>query len=96
MASARCSSDTEALFNDTFWESLNIVANALDNVEARLFVDGRCVYYGLPLLESGTLGTKGNTQVRLLLLCFFFGMKKTLPRSDTSSIFSLFRLSSRI
>ena len=29
----------------------------------RLYVDGRCVYYGLPLLESGTLGTKGNTQV---------------------------------
>ena len=23
----------------------------------------RCVYYRLPLLESGTLGTKGNTQV---------------------------------
>ena len=23
----------------------------------------RCVYYNKPLLESGTLGTKGNTQV---------------------------------
>ena len=26
-------------------------------------MDRRCVYYRLPLLESGTLGTKGNTQV---------------------------------
>lgn len=26
-------------------------------------MDRRCVYYHKPLLESGTLGTKGNTQV---------------------------------
>src|SRR6185369_12542888 len=26
-------------------------------------MDRRCVYYRKPLLESGTLGTKGNTQV---------------------------------
>ena len=26
-------------------------------------MDRRCVFYQLPLLESGTLGTKGNTQV---------------------------------
>ena len=26
-------------------------------------MDRRCVYYQKPLLESGTLGTKGNTQV---------------------------------
>lgn len=38
------------------------MANALDNVQARLFVDRCCVGYGLPLLESGTSGTKGNTQ----------------------------------
>ena len=28
-------------------------------------MDRRCVYYHKPLLESGTLGTKGNTQVVL-------------------------------
>ena len=27
-------------------------------------MDRRCVYYRKPLLESGTLGTKGNTQVK--------------------------------
>jgi ubiquitin-activating enzyme E1 len=26
-------------------------------------MDRRCVFYGKPLLESGTLGSKGNTQV---------------------------------
>jgi len=39
------------------------VANALDNVEARVYMDRRCVYYNKSLLESGTLGTKGNVQV---------------------------------
>ena len=42
---------------------LDGVANALDNVEARNYMDRRCVFHRLPLLESGTLGTKGNTQV---------------------------------
>jgi len=28
-------------------------------------MDRRCVYYRKPLLESGTLGTKGNVQVVL-------------------------------
>ena len=36
--------------------------NALDNVEARTYMDAQCVFYSLPLFEAGTLGTKGNTQ----------------------------------
>lgn len=59
----RVGPDTESVFNDQFWEGLSGVTNALDNVEARKYVDRRCVYYRKPLLESGTLGTKGNTQV---------------------------------
>ena len=34
-------------------------------MQARLFVDRCCVAHQLPLLESGTSGTKGNTQVVL-------------------------------
>ena len=59
----RVGGDTEDVYNDDFFEGLDGVANALDNVEARTYMDRRCVYYRLPLLESGTLGTKGNTQV---------------------------------
>lgn len=55
--------DTEDIFDDAFWNQLDIVTNALDNVEARTYVDRRCIFYKKPLLESGTLGTKGNTQV---------------------------------
>lgn len=56
-------SETEDIFNNEFWESLDFVTNALDNIDARTYVDRRCVFFKKPLLESGTLGTKGNTQV---------------------------------
>jgi ubiquitin-activating enzyme E1 len=59
----RVGPETEGTFDDDFWESMSGVCNALDNVQARLYVDQRCVYYVKSLLESGTLGTKGNTQV---------------------------------
>lgn len=59
----RVGPETEGTFDDEFWDSLSGVCNALDNVQARLYMDQRCVYYNKPLLDSGTLGTKGNTQV---------------------------------
>ncbi len=55
--------DTENIYDDAFFNGLSGVTNALDNVTARMYMDRRCVYYRKPLLESGTLGTKGNTQV---------------------------------
>lgn len=59
----RVSPDTTNVFNEDFWRGLDGVTNALDNVEGRTYVDQRCVFFQKPLLESGTLGTKGNTQV---------------------------------
>jgi len=59
----RVGAETENVFTDKFFHNLDGVANALDNIEARTYMDRRCVYYNKPLLESGTLGTKGNTQV---------------------------------
>jgi ubiquitin-activating enzyme E1 len=61
----RVGPETEEVYNERFWESLDGVTNALDNVDARQYVDRRCVFFKKPLLESGTLGTKGNTQVVL-------------------------------
>lgn len=59
----RVGAETEDIFGDAFFGPLDFVANALDNMEARKYMDRRCVFYRRPLLESGTLGTKGNTQV---------------------------------
>lgn len=59
----RVGPETESIYDDDFFEDLTGVANALDNVDARVYMDRRCVYYRKPLLESGTTGTKGNTQI---------------------------------
>jgi len=59
----RVGPETEDVYGDDFFPTLSGVTNALDNVAARQYMDRRCVYYQKPLLESGTLGTKANTQV---------------------------------
>jgi molybdopterin/thiamine biosynthesis adenylyltransferase len=53
------------IFTDLFFETQNVVVNALDNVQARRYMDMRCVAAKVPLLESGTLGPKGHVQVIL-------------------------------
>lgn len=58
---------TEDVFNDEFWLRLDGVCNALDNMEARLYVDRQCVNYEKSLLESGTMGTGGNIGEWMLL-----------------------------
>ena len=68
----RVGAETEHIFNEKFWSNLDVVTNALDNVDARRYVDRRCVYFRKPLLESGTLGTKGNSQVYLFCNSGYF------------------------
>jgi len=73
---------TENIYDDAFFESLNGVANALDNVEARHYMDRRCVYYCKPLLESGTLGTKGNVQVVIPHMTESYGSSQDPPEKS--------------
>lgn len=47
----RVGADTEHIFNEDFWNGLDGVTNALDNVDARTYVDRRCVFFRKPLLE---------------------------------------------
>jgi ubiquitin-activating enzyme E1 len=54
------SSHPSDVFNDEFWGRLDGICNALDNMEARIYVDMQCVKYEKSLLESGTMGTSGN------------------------------------
>ena len=78
----RVSADTEHIFNEDFWDNLDGVTNALDNVEARTYVDRRCVFFRKPLLESGTLGTKGNTQVVLPFYTESYSSSQDPPEKD--------------
>ncbi|XP_063997307.1 ubiquitin-like modifier-activating enzyme 1, partial [Pogoniulus pusillus] len=75
----RVGPESERLYDDDFFEALDGVANALDNVDARLYMDRRCVYYRKPLLESGTLGTKGNVQVVIPFLSEAYSSSQDPP-----------------
>lgn len=55
-------SDTLNIYDEKFFKSMTCIAGALDNIPARLFVDSQCVIHDVPLIESGTLGMKANTQ----------------------------------
>jgi len=74
--------NTENVFNDPFWSGLDIVTNALDNVEARKYVDNQCIWYGKPLLESGTLGTMANVQVVAPFLTEGYGDSSDPPEDS--------------
>ncbi|CAH8550026.1 unnamed protein product [Schistosoma rodhaini] len=78
----RVGPETEKIYDDEFFEKLDGIANALDNVEARTYVDRRCVYYRKPLLESGTLGTKGNVQVVIPYLTESYSSSQDPPEKS--------------
>eukprot|EP00250_Pteridium_aquilinum_P004385 c14598_g1_i1 orf=229-3372(-) len=78
----RVSPETENVFDDAFWESVDVVINALDNVNARLYVDSRCLYFQKPLLESGTLGAKCNTQMVIPHLTENYGASRDPPEKQ--------------
>lgn len=78
----RVGPDTEHVYNENFWEGLDGVTNALDNVDARQYVDRRCVFFRKPLVDSGTLGTKGNTQVVLPFLTESYSSSQDPPEQS--------------
>lgn len=60
---ARAEPNTENTFTDVFWDDLDCVFGAVDNIKARQYVDSKCVLHHKTLIESGTLGTKCNSQM---------------------------------
>ena len=73
------------IYNEDFFASIDGVTNALDNVKARQYMDQRCVFFLKPLLESGTLGTKGNTQVIIPHLTESYSSSQDPPEKETPS-----------
>jgi ubiquitin-activating enzyme E1 len=59
-------SDTENVFNSEFFTNKDMrILTALDNTQARNYVDSLAVKYQIPMIDSGTLSTKGSVQVIL-------------------------------
>lgn len=75
-------SETIHIYDDKFFNELTCVTNALDNVQARLFVDSLCVASKKPLLESGTLGTKCNVQAIIPNLTDSYGSTSDPPEKS--------------
>lgn len=79
----RVGEDDDGPFDDTFWSAgCDVVLNALDNVEARLFVDSQCVAHGIGLIDAGTLGPKGNVQVVVPGASESYGSSADPPEPD--------------
>ena len=72
---------SENIYTDQWWASQDLFINALDNVEARLYVDSRCVRNARPLVESGTMGTKGHVQVIVPHLTANYGATRDPPEA---------------
>jgi ubiquitin-activating enzyme E1-like protein 2 len=78
----KVSPDTEAKYDNKFFRAQSAVVNALDNIQARLYVDNRCVLNQRALLESGTLGPKGHVQVIVPHLTESYGSQRDPPEKD--------------
>lgn len=57
--------ETEDIFNQQFYDDIDINLLALDNMEARLYVNSQTIKYKKPLFDSGTTGLQGSVQVIL-------------------------------
>ncbi|KAM4588935.1 ubiquitin-like modifier-activating enzyme 1 [Odontesthes bonariensis] len=73
----RLDPDSEGVYDYNFFMNLDGAAAALDNVEARVYLDRRCVEHQKPLLEGGTLGSKGHTLVVVPHLTESYGPAKS-------------------
>ncbi|CAG8119959.1 unnamed protein product [Penicillium nalgiovense] len=73
---------TDAQFDVSWFESFDVVFNALDNIAARRHVNKMCLTANVPLIESGTTGFNGQVQViqKSKTECYDCNVKET-PKS---------------
>ena len=72
----------EQIFTDEKLSNADIIFNALDNLQGRLFVDANCIKHSKPLFESGTMGHSGNTQPIIPNITESYGASKD-PETET-------------
>ncbi len=55
--------ENEEYFEENFWKKQDFILTAVDNKNARKYVDLQCTKYTKSLINAGTLGTGGSCQV---------------------------------
>ena len=46
--------NTENIYTEDFWRKQDFIINAVDNVEARKYIDSQCTLFNLNLFDAGT------------------------------------------
>ena len=54
---------TRIIFDDEFIEDHDIIVSAVDNIETRKFLDKLCTFFDKIYIDSGTEGTKANSDI---------------------------------
>lgn len=55
--------DSRDIYDDIFWEKQNLIISAVDNISARKYIDNLCTFYNKIFIDSGTEGTKANSDI---------------------------------
>lgn len=55
--------ETRNIFDDDFMEKQNVIISDVDNVDARKYIDNLYTFYNKILLDSGSEGTKVNSDI---------------------------------
>jgi ubiquitin-activating enzyme E1 len=55
--------ENENFFDEEFWNKQDYIINAVDNIKARIYIAQQSLIYKKTLIDSGTLGTKANSQI---------------------------------
>ncbi|CAF1325477.1 unnamed protein product [Rotaria sordida] len=80
--------ETEHIYNDHFFQQLDGLVTAVDNVKTRQYIDRHCVYYRKPLVDSGIFGTKASAQVVVPFLTESYSSTNdpSDPKGDLSTV----------
>lgn len=64
--------DSRNVFDDQFFEKQDIVISAVDNMQARKYMDKLCTFYNKIFIDAGTLGTSANSDIYIpnSTICF--------------------------
>jgi ubiquitin-activating enzyme E1 len=69
----RVSAENEHIFTDNFFDKLDFLIGAVDNIHARHYVDKKSLLHQKTFFDSGTLGTMCNSQTVIPKLTINYG-----------------------
>ena len=83
---SRIGPESENIYNEKFWSEQTFIINAVDNIEARKYIDNKCTFYEKPLIDSGTLGTIANIQTIIPHVTECYNDRKHTDKNPLDSI----------